>query len=83
MDYRLTLDSDAFEFFQTLRPEKRRKILDKIRQLKAAPFSEGQWRTQEPTGRALEVSVVDDLSIYHWTDHLGKMVYVTRLEKLT
>jgi hypothetical protein len=82
VDYRLTIDSEPFEFFLTLRLEKRRQILEKLNKLKVAPFTKGQWQTTDPIGREIEVSLLGDLCICHWTDHLGKTVFVTRIEKI-
>jgi hypothetical protein len=82
VDYRLTIDSEPFDFFLTLRLEKRRRILDMLKRLKAAPFTKGQWQTTDTSGREIEVSLVVDLCVCHWTDHLGKTVYITRIEKV-
>jgi len=44
-------------------------------------FTKGKWQTTDPTSRDIEVSIVEDLCIFHWTDHAIKTVNITRIEK--
>jgi hypothetical protein len=81
VDYRLMFDSEALEFFLTLRRDKRRMILEWLDRLKTAPFTKGQWQIKDSTGREVEVSLLGDLCVYHWSDHPVKTVLVTAIER--
>jgi len=75
------IDSEALEILLTHPMAKRRKVFAFFHRVKAAPFTKGKWQTTDPTSRDIEVSIVEDLCIFHWTDHAIKTVNITRIEK--
>ena len=82
MDYNLTVDSEVLHFFLSLDEEEQAQILRWLGKLKASPFTHGRYIVPDSVGREVEVSIISNYLVYHWTDHAVKTVNVTGMERV-
>jgi hypothetical protein len=78
--YRLWFDSEVLHFILSLDDDERGQILHWFRRLKESPFTRGRFIALDSVGRDVEVSVVSNYLVYHWTDHAVKTINVIGME---
>lgn len=80
MKYNLAIDLEALRFLLSLKSVNRAKLLQWSEELKNSPFLAGQFTTFDSTQREIQVSVVSNFLVYHWTDHAVRTVQVIKIE---
>jgi hypothetical protein len=78
--YRLSVDLEDVEFLFSLRLTDRRRVMKYLERLRNFPFTEGQTKVLDSTGRDVEVSIVSSFRILHWADHAVNTVRVVAIE---
>lgn len=79
MSYRLLIAIEVFEQLQSMPGAKRRTLLAHFRLISAHPLACSDYMDRDETGRRVDVSVIDGLAIYYWTDEADRQVKVLQL----
>jgi hypothetical protein len=79
MQFRLLVDLEVIDFLQTIPPARRRRILNHFRKIQGFPGHYSDFIEQDGVGRRLDVSLVDGLAIFYWTDAADKHVKILKI----
>ncbi len=82
MNYRLSIDLEVVHFVRSLKRNEADRLVRWLDHLKDSPFTTGVMATRDETDREIQVSRVDRLLIYHWTDHAARAVRVNAIEEV-
>ncbi len=79
MQFRLLIDLEVIEFLQTLPAVRRRRLLNHFRNLGKFPGHHSDFIEHDDVGRRLDVSVIDGLAIFYWTDAADRHVKILKI----
>ena len=68
MSFRLYLNFEVVEFLQSLRPEKRAKLLTHLKLIRDYPGNLSDSEEKHASGRPLSVSLAEGHAITYWID---------------
>lgn len=54
----------------------RRKVMNFIRSLQSAPFTESDYVDHDPSDRQRQIKMIGDYAITYWADHAAKIVMI-------
>lgn len=54
----------------------RQKMMDFIRNLEGAPFTEGDYVDHDPSARERQIKIVGKYAVTYWADHAARIVMV-------
>ena len=76
MEFRLLMDLEVYDFLQTLPKRQRERLLGHFQKIKNFPGHYSDFIHQDEVGRRLDVSLVDGLAIFYWTDAADRHVKI-------
>lgn len=79
MQFRLLVDVEVIDFLQTLSKDRRRRLLSHFRKIQNFPGHYSDFIEQDDVGRRLDVSLVDGLAIFYWTDAADQHVKILKI----
>jgi len=82
MDWKLVLDEAAFQYFVSIPPGERRKLLLAFDQLRTDPNRHPDYLSKDSTGRALNVFASRPFLITYWLDAFVSEVRVVNIQKI-
>lgn len=68
MQFRLLIDVEVVDFLQALPAARRRRLLAHFRKIQNFPGHYSDFIEQDDLGRRLDVSLIDGLAVFYWTD---------------
>jgi hypothetical protein len=76
MNYRLLIDFDVIEFLETLRPNQRRQLRDRLVAIRDKPRQFSDYTEPDSAGRAVDIHVFGKYAIKYWEDHADQHVKI-------
>jgi hypothetical protein len=79
MQFRLLIDVDVIDFLHSLTSSRRRRLLSHFRKIQSFPGRHSDYIDQDEVGRRLDVSLLDGLAIFYWTDAADRHVKILKV----
>ena len=79
MEFRLLVDLEVIDFLQGLTGNRRRRLLDHFRKIQNFPGHYSDFIDQDAHGRRLDVSLIDGLAVFYWTDAADRHVKILKV----
>ncbi len=83
LPYRYTVDDTVLEVFSSAKKRHREELLRIFTTLANNPFVQGNWVQKDATGRDCQVKRFAAWVVTYWPEHIGSLVHIIDVERLS